>query len=99
MVARARGRNDACAKVPGGRNGEAAYAAGAALDQDRFAAPELQRLLAGGARREPGERNRRGLPGPQALWLVGNDRLADGDLLGVAAFARHLADAEPRIAR
>src|SRR5947199_10171975 len=97
MVARARGRNDACAKMPGERNGEAAYAASAALDQDRLAALELQRLLEGDDRREPGERNRCRLHVAQALWLVRDDRLADGDLFRVAAFARHLADAEHRI--
>src|SRR3954470_23781611 len=99
MVARARRRNDACAEVPGERDGEAGDAARAALDEDRFAALELQRLLERDDCGETRERDRRGLHVAQALWLVRDDRLADRDLLGVGPFARHLADAEHGIAR
>ena len=98
MVRRARGGNNAGAEVLCERDGEAAHPARAALDQDRLAALQFQRVLEGHQRGEPGQRHRCALHVAQLLRLAGDDRLADGDLFGVRAFARHLADAEHRIA-
>src|SRR6266852_5438888 len=80
------------------RDGEAADAAGTALDQDGFAALELQRVFQGHQGREANQRYCRALHVRKTLWFARDDGLADGDLLGVRAFARHLADPEHGVA-
>src|SRR5882762_10717830 len=55
VVRRARGRDDARADVPSEREGEAPDAAGTALDEDRLARFQLERVLDRDERREAGE--------------------------------------------
>ena len=79
-------------------DGEARHPAGAALDQDRFAGLQLQRVLDRTERGETGERQSRGLDMRQAAGLLRDDGGADGDLLGIGPFPAHLQNTEHFIA-
>jgi hypothetical protein len=81
------------------RDREAADPACAAMDEDRLAALELQRLLERDHGREPGERDRGALHVREPLGLARDDRFANRESLGVGAFARHFANAEYLVAR
>src|SRR2546425_4590555 len=98
VVRRARGRDDARAEMPGERDGEAPDAAGTAVDEDRLARFQLERVLDRDERREAGEPDRRALRVGQARWLPREDLLPDRDLLCVGAFVRYFAHAEHRVA-
>jgi len=98
VVRRARGRDDARAEEPREREREAPDAARAAVDEDRLARFQLERVLDRDERREAGEPDRRALRVGQARGLPREDLLPDRDLFGVGAFARNLAHAEHRVA-
>ncbi len=99
MVRRAGSGDDARADVPGERDGEAGNAAGAALDEDRLAALQLQRLLDGDDRRETDQRDGGRLHMAQLLGPAGDDQLADRNLLRISALSGNLAHAKHLVAR
>ena len=91
-------RDDARADVLGELDGVARDAAGAALDQDRLAALELERVLDRVQRGQADQRQRRGVHVRQAVGLLRDDRGLDRDLLGVGALLARRQHAEHRIA-
>jgi hypothetical protein len=97
-VAGAGGADDAGAKVLGELDGKTSDAAGAALDQDRLAAGELQRVLQRIDGGKPGERQRGGIDMRQPLRLLADDRGGNRNLLAVSALAAGGEHAEHRIA-
>ena len=73
-------------------------AAGAALDQDGFAGFQLQAILDGADRRQPGERQRRSIDMRHIVWLPGDDGGLDRDLLGIGTLLADVANAEHLVA-
>ena len=86
------------ADMPGELDGEARDAARAALDEDRLAGLQLQRVLDRADRGQAGEGECRGVDMRQAGRLLGDDGGADRDLLGISAVAAALEDAEHLVA-
>jgi hypothetical protein len=73
---------------------EARNAAGAALDQNRLARPDLQRVFDRAQRGEPDQRDCRRLDMGQAGRLAGKDRCLDRDLLRIGSLDAHVTYAE-----
>src|SRR5262245_2364777 len=97
LIGRARGGDHVGAEMLGELNGKARDATRPALDQDFLSAFELQRILDGAQRRQPGEREGGGVDMRQPLRLLGDDGGLDRDLLGIGALLARLADAEDRV--
>ncbi len=78
-------------------NSEAGDPARAALDQDRLARLEFQRVLDGTERSEPGERQRGRVDVRHGVGLLGDDCGLGRDFLGISAILARLANAERRV--
>ena len=79
-------------------NGEAGDAAGAALNQDRLAALELQRVFHRIHRSEAGQRQGGGVHVRQTVRLLGDDRGLDRELFAIGAFPPGIEHAKYRVA-
>ena len=94
----AAGGDDAGADIFGELNGETGNAAGAALDQDRLAALQFQRVFDRIDRGQSGKRQRRGVDMRKPLRLLGDEGGRDCDLLAIGAFLAGAEHAEHRVA-
>src|SRR5690349_23304577 len=84
--------------MPGEGDREAGDAARAALDEDRLALLQLERVLERDHCGESGKRHGGALDMGEGSGLARDDRLPDGDVLGVGAFLRYFADGEDLVA-
>ncbi len=79
-------------------NGEARDAAGAALNEDRLAALELERVLDRDDRGEADERQRGGIDVRECGRFLGDDGRADRDLFAIGALTPGIEHAEHVVA-
>src|SRR4029077_2866515 len=79
-------------------NGEAGDAARPTLDEDRFSAVQLQRLLDGAQRGEARKCQSCGVDMRQPVGFLGEDDRLDRNLLGIGALLARCANAEDLIA-
>src|SRR5262249_51897888 len=97
VVGCARSRDHVGADMLGELNGEAGDPARPALDQNRLARLEFQRVFEGTQGREPGERQGGGVDVRHRRGLLRDNCGLDRNLLGISALLARFANAEHRV--